>query len=60
MARHFDEIDGKPHVIDDGAVNLGIAVDVERKDGGRTLMVPVIRDAGRLSFPAVPRRVRRR
>src|SRR3954447_22057744 len=50
MARHFAEIDGKPHVIDDGAVNLGIAVDVERKDGGRTLMVPVIRDAGRLSF----------
>ena len=59
MARHFEEIDGKPHVIDDGACNLGIAVDVERKDGGRTLMVPVIRDAGRLSLPAVPRRVRR-
>ena len=52
MARHFDEQEGKPHVIDDGAVNLGIAVDVERKDGGRTLMVPVIRDAGRLDFPA--------
>src|SRR5690349_8115583 len=51
MARHFAEVDGKPHVVDDGAVNLGIAVDVERKDGGRTLMVPVIRDAGRLSFP---------
>ncbi len=50
MARHFDEIDGKPHVIDDGACHLGIAVDVERKDGGRTLMVPVIRDAGRLGF----------
>jgi 2-oxoglutarate decarboxylase len=50
MAHHFDEIEGKPHVIDDGAVNLGIAVDVERKDGGRTLMVPVIRDAGRLGF----------
>jgi multifunctional 2-oxoglutarate metabolism enzyme len=52
MAHHFDAVDGKPHMIDDGAVNLGIAVDVERKDGGRTLMVPVIRDAGRLSFPA--------
>jgi 2-oxoglutarate dehydrogenase E1 component len=51
MARHFDSIDGKPHVIDDGACNLGIAVDVERKDGGRTLMVPIIRDAGRLTFP---------
>jgi len=50
MAHHFAEVDGKPHRVDDGAVNLGIAVDVERKDGGRTLMVPVIRDAGRLSF----------
>src|ERR1700750_466116 len=51
MATHFAELEGKPHVIDDGGVNLGIAVDVEKKDGGRTLMVPVIRDAGRLSFP---------
>ena len=50
MAHHFEERDGKPHVIDDGACHLGIAVDVERKDGGRTLMVPVIRDAGRKSF----------
>ena len=50
MAHHFADIDGKPHRVDDAAVNLGIAVDVERKDGGRTLMVPVIRDAGRLSF----------
>ena len=51
MATHFAEIDGKPHVIDDAAVNLGIAVDVEKKGGGRTLMVPVIKDAGRLTFP---------
>jgi 2-oxoglutarate decarboxylase len=50
MGRSFAEIDGRPHVVDPGAVNLGIAVDVEKKDGGRTLMVPVIRDAGRLSF----------
>ncbi|HEY5190177.1 MAG TPA: multifunctional oxoglutarate decarboxylase/oxoglutarate dehydrogenase thiamine pyrophosphate-binding subunit/dihydrolipoyllysine-residue succinyltransferase subunit, partial [Solirubrobacteraceae bacterium] len=50
MAHHFAEIDGKPHRIDDGAVNIGLAVDVEKKDGTRTLMVPVIRDAGRLSF----------
>src|SRR4051812_24270925 len=52
MARHFEEIDGKPHVIDDGAVNLGVAVDVERRGGGRALIVPVIRDAGRLEFGA--------
>ena len=59
MAHHFDEIDGKPHRIDDGAVNLGIAVDVEKKDGSRTLMVPVIRDAGRLTLHRLPRRLRR-
>src|SRR4051812_1465698 len=50
MAHHFEERDGKPFRVDDGQVNLGIAVDVEKKDGSRTLMVPVIRDAGRLSF----------
>jgi 2-oxoglutarate decarboxylase len=50
MAHHFQQIDAKPHRVDDGQVNLGLAVDVEKKDGSRTLMVPVIRDAGRLSF----------
>jgi 2-oxoglutarate decarboxylase len=50
MAHHFQDLDGVPHRIDDGAVNLGLAVDVEKKDGTRTLMVPVIRDAGRKSF----------
>jgi 2-oxoglutarate decarboxylase len=50
MANHFAEIDGKPHRVLDGTVNLGLAVDVEKKDGSRTLMVPVIRDAGRLRF----------
>ena len=50
MAHHFEEIEGKPYRHDDGAVNLGLAVDVEKKDGSRTLMVPVIRDAGRMSF----------
>jgi 2-oxoglutarate dehydrogenase E1 component len=50
MTHHFAEIDGKPHRVDDGAVNLGLAVDVEKKDGTRTLMVPVIRDAARLPF----------
>ncbi len=50
MADHFAEIDGKPHRLQDGAVNLGLAVDVEKKDGSRTLMVPVIRNAGRMPF----------
>src|SRR5579872_2670296 len=50
MSHHFAEVDGKPHRLDDGACHLGLAVDVEKRDGSRTLMVPVIRDAGRLSF----------
>jgi multifunctional 2-oxoglutarate metabolism enzyme len=52
MAHHFAELDGKPHRVDDGAVNLGLAVDVEKKDGSRTLMVPVIRGADTLDFRA--------
>ncbi|HEY1689140.1 MAG TPA: multifunctional oxoglutarate decarboxylase/oxoglutarate dehydrogenase thiamine pyrophosphate-binding subunit/dihydrolipoyllysine-residue succinyltransferase subunit [Solirubrobacteraceae bacterium] len=50
MTDHFAELDGKPHRISDGSVNLGLAVDVEKKDGSRTLMVPVIGDAAGLSF----------
>jgi 2-oxoglutarate dehydrogenase E1 component len=50
MANHFEQIEGKPHRIEDGQVNLGLAVDVEKKDGSRTLMVPVILNAGRLKF----------
>ncbi len=50
MANHFAETDGKPHRVVDGQVNLGLAVDVEKKDGSRTLMVPVISGAAHLSF----------
>ena len=40
MVRAFEERDGKPFAIEGGPVNLGIAVDVERKDGSHSLMVP--------------------
>ena len=50
MGNHFEAIDGKPNRVQDGQVNLGLAVDVEKRDGTRTLMVPVILDAGRRSF----------
>jgi 2-oxoglutarate decarboxylase len=50
MAEHFAAIDGRPHRVSDGQVNLGLAVDVEKKDGTRTLMVPVIANAAHLSF----------
>ncbi len=49
MGRAFQETDGKPTVIEPGGVNLGIAVDVERK-GQRSLLVPCIKGADRLDF----------
>ncbi len=49
MARHYDEVDGKPTVVEPGSVNLGIAVDVERK-GQRSLLVPCIKGADQLDF----------
>ena len=39
------ELDGKPQRIVHEHVNLGLAVDVQRKDGSRTLIVPVIKGA---------------
>ena len=50
MSRSFVEQEGKPHVVESETVNLGIAVDVERKDGSRALMVPCIRGADTLDF----------
>ncbi len=49
MGRSFEERDGKPTVIEPGGVNLGIAVDVERK-GQRSLLVPCIKGADGLDF----------
>ncbi|HEV7562420.1 MAG TPA: multifunctional oxoglutarate decarboxylase/oxoglutarate dehydrogenase thiamine pyrophosphate-binding subunit/dihydrolipoyllysine-residue succinyltransferase subunit, partial [Solirubrobacterales bacterium] len=50
MVRAFEERDGKPFAIENGPVNLGIAVDVERKDGSHSLMVPAIKNAEGLDF----------
>ena len=50
MTHAFQEVEGKPHRLDPGGVNLGLAVDVEKKDGSRALVVPVIKRADRLSF----------
>jgi 2-oxoglutarate dehydrogenase E1 component len=52
MTRVFEQRDGKPFAVEGGPVNLGIAVDVERKDGSRSLMVPAIKGAEGLGFAA--------
>ncbi len=42
--------DGKPRIIRNVGVNIGLAVDVAKSDGSRTLVVPVLRDANTLDF----------
>jgi 2-oxoglutarate dehydrogenase E1 component len=46
----FGEVDGRPARIKKPVVNLGIAIDITKKDGSRTLLVPNIKGAGTLSF----------
>src|SRR4051794_8149493 len=50
MTNAYAETDGKPQRIVPEGVSLGLAVDVERKDGTRSLVVPVLHDAGTLDF----------
>jgi 2-oxoglutarate dehydrogenase E1 component len=50
MTTHFARTkDGKPVRVP-GPAHLGLAVDSVRKDGSRSLVVPVIRDAAQRSF----------
>jgi multifunctional 2-oxoglutarate metabolism enzyme len=41
---------GKPHLIRHEQVNLGLAIDVKRPDGTRTLLVPNLKNADTLDF----------
>ncbi len=42
--------DGSPRSISHDRVGLGLAVDVEKRDGSRTLLVPCVKDADTLDF----------
>ncbi|WIK91251.1 multifunctional oxoglutarate decarboxylase/oxoglutarate dehydrogenase thiamine pyrophosphate-binding subunit/dihydrolipoyllysine-residue succinyltransferase subunit [Winkia neuii] len=50
MNVRYEEVDGKPNVRQYGHVGFGLAIDLPKKDGTRTLMVPVIHEADRLDF----------
>ncbi|HEX5042088.1 MAG TPA: multifunctional oxoglutarate decarboxylase/oxoglutarate dehydrogenase thiamine pyrophosphate-binding subunit/dihydrolipoyllysine-residue succinyltransferase subunit [Candidatus Polarisedimenticolaceae bacterium] len=51
MSAVYTEVDGTPHRLPRRTIHLGLAVDLERR-GERALLVPNIKDAGRLDFPA--------
>jgi 2-oxoglutarate dehydrogenase E1 component len=47
----FERVNGEPHRRVPGAVHFGLAIDLPGPDGGRSLVVPNVKNAGRLSFP---------
>ena len=48
----FDTIDGKPNQITPAHINLGLAIDMQKKDGTRQLLVPNIKGAETMDFAA--------
>ncbi|MGQ0668532.1 MAG: multifunctional oxoglutarate decarboxylase/oxoglutarate dehydrogenase thiamine pyrophosphate-binding subunit/dihydrolipoyllysine-residue succinyltransferase subunit [Actinomycetota bacterium] len=50
MNRSYALVGGRPSAVSHEHVNLGLAVDVQRPDGSRSLVVPNIRGAGFLDF----------
>jgi 2-oxoglutarate decarboxylase len=50
MNRHFAEVDGKPNVITPAHTNLGLAIDLQGKDGNRQLVVAAIKRCETMRF----------
>ena len=50
MNRHFAEVDGKPNAITPAHTNLGLAIDLQGKDGNRQLVVAGIKGAEAMRF----------
>lgn len=47
---YVEGADGKPRIVRNPHVNMGLAVDVDKGNGQRTLVVPVLREAETLDF----------
>ncbi len=50
MNRHYAEIDGKPNSVTPAHTNLGLAIDLQGKDGKRSLVVAGIKRCETMSF----------
>jgi multifunctional 2-oxoglutarate metabolism enzyme len=42
--------EGKPHRIKRKSINIGLAIDIVKKDGSRLLLVPNVKDSQKLNF----------
>jgi 2-oxoglutarate dehydrogenase E1 component len=52
MNNGFDVVDGKPNLITPAHINLGLAIDMQKPDGTRQLLVPSIKAAESMDFAA--------
>ena len=52
MSHTLAVVEGAPHRVQPDGIGLGLAVDVQRKDGSRGLVVPVIKHAEAMDFAA--------
>jgi 2-oxoglutarate decarboxylase len=52
MNNGFDVVDGKPTLITPAHINLGLAIDMQKADGTRQLLVPSIKAAETMDFAA--------
>ncbi len=50
MNNAYDEVDGKPFLVEPNTINLGLAIDMAKPDGTRQLLVPCIRGCEDLNF----------
>nr|MCU0238045.1 multifunctional oxoglutarate decarboxylase/oxoglutarate dehydrogenase thiamine pyrophosphate-binding subunit/dihydrolipoyllysine-residue succinyltransferase subunit [Pyrinomonadaceae bacterium] len=46
----YAEINGQPSRLEHEAVNIGLAIDIQKKDGSRNLLVPNIKGAEKMNF----------
>lgn len=51
MNDSFEVIDGKPYRIKKSSINLGLAIDITKKDNTRMLYVPSIKNCQNMTFP---------
>ncbi|MBX7160982.1 MAG: multifunctional oxoglutarate decarboxylase/oxoglutarate dehydrogenase thiamine pyrophosphate-binding subunit/dihydrolipoyllysine-residue succinyltransferase subunit [Acidimicrobiia bacterium] len=52
MNASYTEVDAKPTLVRHESLNLGLAVDLEKNDGTRTLLVPNVKNAQDMDFAA--------
>ncbi len=50
MNYSFEEVDGKPTLVKPAHINLGLAIDLQKPDGSRQLLVPAIKGAEEMGF----------